>query len=105
MGNPPSNLPNSGTLTHSDGGVADEMKRKTSVQHRMAEKSGVVADILKRTVKFSDYVLYLRNLSAVYETIESPSEVNSSAFDLNTFLDSSLARSSSLKLDLDNLMG
>jgi len=105
MANSMSNPALSSALANFDKGLADDMQLKTSAQHRLAEKSGVVSKILKKSVKFSDYVVYLRNLSAVYEIIERQSTVHPSAYDSKVFLDKRLARFDSISQDLDNLVG
>ena len=89
-------------------GLADEMKRETASQHRLAERSGIIADILNQSVSFTHYVLYVRNLASVYRAIEAPVYVHTNFehdISINHFLDKRLERTPHLERDLDNLVG
>jgi len=85
--------------------LADAMKRETSSQHRLAERSGVVAKILNRTVTLAEYVLFVRNLLPIYQAFERPMEHTKATARLAPFLDTRLDRSESLIQDLDNIIG
>ena len=89
-------------------GLADEMKQLTAALHILAERSGVIANILNKSVNFYSYVLYIRNLVSIYQAIESPSQsysCNTPNLYVKPFLDERLERSKPIIKDLDNLVG
>ena len=86
-------------------GLADVLKRGTADHHLRAEKSGIIAKILKRTATLPDYGLYLRNLLPVYRAIEKPLRENQALPSLLPLLDKRLRRADSLVLDLDKIVG
>jgi len=85
--------------------LADEMKTATAELHRLAEKTGVVADMLNQRVCLANYVLYARNLLHIYQLMESPIIPESHVPQLDAFLDPKLKRADLLERDLDNLVG
>jgi heme oxygenase len=57
-----------------DVGLADRMQARTRDLHARAERSGIVAQIIRGTVARADYVTYLRALLPVYRSLEAAFE-------------------------------
>ena len=51
--------------------LATRLREETQSLHRVAERSGVMRDLLHGRLDQRDYCLMLRNLHAIYETLES----------------------------------
>ena len=52
-------------------GLADALRARTRLLHREAERTGVVADLLRGTADLDGYALLLRNLLPVYRAMEA----------------------------------
>jgi len=86
--------------------LVDQMKMATSKHHHLAEKSGIVNDILLKKTTKQAYTLYLRNLHVIYSALERPFRKTSKESKLVTpFLNEMLLRTRSIELDLDLLSG
>lgn len=86
--------------------LADKMKDATQNHHTLAEKTGVVAEMLSQKINLDAYTLYLRNLHPVYAALERDMKPNSEASRLlSPFLNKMLHRTRSIEKDLDNIYG
>ena len=85
-------------------GLADELKLRTAKLHKLAEKTGVVADVINQSASLPEYILYARNLIPIYQTLEKPIAHLAHAETLTPFLDYRIKRSNHLLSDLDNLI-
>jgi heme oxygenase len=52
-------------------GLADRLWRETRALHVQAERTGFINDVLRQRASRPRYVLFLRNLSPVYEALET----------------------------------
>lgn len=87
-------------------GLADALKDATWPLHKKAERTGIVAGLLRQSVSLDAYSLYLRNLHHVYEGIEAADEVLSTkSAHLAPFLDKKIRRAGTLQRDLEQLCG
>lgn len=73
-------------------GLPQRLKAATRTLHARAERSGVMADLLSRTIEREAYVALLANLRAIYDAMESAPG--------GLLLPSPLARSAALEADL-----
>jgi len=85
-------------------GLADELKLRTAKLHKLAERTGIVADLLNRSASMSDYILYIRNLISIYQSLEKPFVHLANAETLTPFFDNRIKRSDHLISDLDNMV-
>jgi len=52
-------------------GLANRLKTETRSLHALAERSGVMADLLHGRLRLADYCALLRNLQAIYAALEA----------------------------------
>jgi heme oxygenase len=86
-------------------GLADRFKQRTKRLHRLAEHSGVTAQILKGTVSRPAYALFLRALLPIYETLEHELTRRSDMAAIHLITHPAICRSTALKQDLDVILG
>jgi heme oxygenase (biliverdin-producing, ferredoxin) len=85
-------------------GLADSLRTGTKGLHRQAERSGIVAAILRRRVDRAGYALLLRNLLPAYQALELGLQVHRGA-PVGRLARASLARSAAIESDLQLLCG
>lgn len=94
------------TVDMSSPTLADRMKAATERHHRLAERTGVVREILTKKINRETYLLYLRNLYPVYQAIEKDLSPSSQASKiLSPFLNEMLHRTRSIERDLNTISG
>ncbi len=81
------------------------MREATWALHKQAEQSGVIHDLLTGRITTAAYALYLRNLTHVYQALESALRVHSGRPGLGDLVPEGLFRSGPLASDLDALAG
>jgi heme oxygenase len=81
------------------------LKEKTRHLHSLAERSGVVADILHGRISRSGYALYLRNLVPAYQQLERGLERRRRTPMLRELAQRQVYRSRALAADLTSLWG
>jgi len=82
------------------GVIAGMMKECTKDLHTQAERSGVIRYLLNGSITTEAYVLYLRNLAAIYDAMECVLKTKSPIL-----IDPLLYRSTALQSDLCALAG
>jgi len=95
-------MPSAGT---DQAGLADEIRRQTADLHRLAERSGVIREILRGRVDRAAYVMLLRNLLLVYEQLEIGLRRHRASPLLEGLARSEIYRASALEHDLQVLAG
>jgi heme oxygenase len=85
--------------------LSEMLRERTRRLHGIAERSGVVADILQRQCDRGGYALLLRNLLPAYERLEEELSDRMSHPILGVFAHRSLRRSDRLRTDLRNIEG
>jgi heme oxygenase len=91
-------------LTLSDT-LSSRLREATALVHRRAEQSGIMQDILHRRVSREAYLLLLRNLVPVYETLELALAAHADHPAIEPIYFRTLDRAPSLAQDLDTLYG
>jgi heme oxygenase len=81
------------------------LRERTRRLHAIAERSGVIADILQRKADRRGYALLLRNLLPAYERLEAELSARAGHTVLGVFAHRSLCRSDRLRNDLRNIHG
>jgi heme oxygenase len=84
--------------------LADFLKSKTWSLHVEAEKTGVVADIIRQQIIMRDYLNFVYNLERVYRTLESEMVWLGRFEPLQEFFTSKLFRHGRLRRDYENLL-
>jgi heme oxygenase (biliverdin-producing, ferredoxin) len=84
-------------------GLPERLKRETRDLHAEAERSGVMHDLLRGRIDVRAYCALLRNLHAIYSTLEAALDRAVVEPGLQRLHDPSLRRSASLAQDLDHL--
>ena len=85
--------------------LADLLKKATTKHHRLAERSGIVQQMLKGEIRQDAYLLYLRNLRAIYSVLEQElRKTTPSSKRIEPFLNPMLHRKKPLTSDL-NIIG
>lgn len=85
--------------------LADQMREHSRSLHHQAETTGIVHRMLKGRCSLQAYVLYLRNLAVIYQTLErgfSESAVREMA---GLVIEEGIYRSESIDNDLEALAG
>ncbi len=77
----------------------------TSASHRIAERSGMVADILTGKATPIGYALFLRNLLPAYQALEAGSRVDLQLAGVDTILPPELFRAAMIECDLVSIVG
>ena len=88
-----------------DVGLADRLKADTLALHREAERTGILADLLRGEASLADYALLLRNLLPVYETLEQGLDALPRGSPAATLARPSVYRAAALRSDLEHLVG
>jgi heme oxygenase len=81
------------------------LRDRTRLLHGQAERSGIVADILRGRATVEGYALFLRNLAPAYRQLEFGLDLHRHEPGVRAFARSELYRSAALELDLAALMG
>jgi heme oxygenase len=84
---------------------SDVLRERTMRLHAKAERSGVLADILRRNCDRGGYALLLRNLLPAYERLEAELSARAAHPVLGIFAHRALCRSDRLRADLRNIQG
>lgn len=84
--------------------LADLLKAETWSLHAEAEKTGIVADIIRQRVQMVDYLNFIQNLREIYKTLESEMSWLSRFEPLRVFFTSSLFRHQHLNHDYETLL-
>jgi heme oxygenase len=85
--------------------LSDMLREGTRRLHAVAERSGIIADILQRKCNRVGYALLLRNLLPAYERLEAELFDRRAHPILGVFAHRSLRRSDRLRTDLRNIEG
>ena len=93
-------------------GFAALLRERTALVHREAERTGFIADLIRARATCAGYALFLRNLVAVYDALETALElepewslVEGSREILAPFADRGLRRRDALRWDLRAIAG
>jgi heme oxygenase (biliverdin-producing, ferredoxin) len=81
------------------------LRDRTTPSHRMAERSGIVADILSGAASRDGYALYLRNLLPAYVALETAQYAGSGFAALDKILPRELCRAAAIEHDLVSIAG
>jgi heme oxygenase (biliverdin-producing, ferredoxin) len=84
-------------------GLPERLKRETRDLHAEAERSGVMGDLLRGRIGARTYFALLRNLFAIYSSLEPALDRACAEPGLAWLRAPALRRAGSLKLDLDHL--
>ncbi len=87
------------------GGLADQMRQCTAELHALAERTGVVATLLRGHISESQYALYLRNLLPAYQVMEETLQRFGDRPELDGLVQPALYRAASIVSDLQGLVG
>jgi heme oxygenase len=85
--------------------LAQRMRGRTRELHVLAERSGIVAALLRGQVSRSCYALYLRNLLPAYQAMEQALRQNHDRPEFAGLAQPSLYRAESIVADLEDLAG
>lgn len=86
-------------------GLADCLKERTGDLHRQAERTGIIADILRGSASRRDYVLLLRNLHPVYAALEQVLDSARGRDSLTGLAEPAIYRTACIERDLQTLWG
>lgn len=84
--------------------LADFLKAKTWALHAEAEKSGIVADIIRQRVAMADYLNFLQNLIEIYTALEQETSWLERYNSLQAFFTPQLFRRAHLTHDYETLL-
>jgi heme oxygenase len=87
------------------GGLAARLRASTAALHARAERSGLVAAMLRGQVRPAQYALLLRNLLPVYRAIENGLQRHRATPWLLPFARPALFRTAAMECDLASLCG
>lgn len=87
------------------GGLADVLKHHTHELHREAERTGVVADMIRGDVTRVDYALYLRNVLPAYRVLEQSMDARADLAALRPFSLQAVYRAQAIESDLRVMIG
>ncbi len=85
--------------------LSELLRERTALVHTEAERTGVIAGILRREADRHAYALLLRNILPAYERLEVELSAHSSDPVLGVFADPTLMRSDRLRHDLARIEG
>lgn len=85
--------------------LAERLKLSTLALHRQVERSGMMPAFLRGSISRRHYCLLLRNLHAIYSTLEAALTEHAQAPAIAAIRRPELARSAALEADLDHLHG
>ena len=94
-----------GGVTATLSALPERLKRETRALHAQAERAGVMGELLGRRIAPQRYCVLLRNLHAIYETLELALDALPDASPLCTLWVETLRRTPALAADLDTLHG
>jgi heme oxygenase len=83
----------------------DQLRLRTRALHGLAERSGVVCDLLQRRATRASYALLLRNLLPAYQCLERGLDRHRDTPEIAALALPSLYRTSALETDLQELCG
>jgi len=86
-------------------GLADVLRAHTQTLHVLAERSGIVRDLLKGQADRNGYAIYLRNILPAYRELESALDRSRSVPGLEPIARPDLYRAPALESDLRALRG
>ncbi len=86
-------------------GLADALKARTGPLHREAERTGLVAALVRGEASLAGYTLWLRNLYPVYRVLEWSLERHCQAAGVGRVVRPDLYRAAALAADLGALVG
>lgn len=92
-------------MTNPDRLTLEALKARTAKAHVRAEKSGVIADLLRRRATRDSFVLLLRNLQPVYAALEQAIERLGKTPPVGLIDFPGVARSAALESDLVHMAG
>lgn len=87
------------------GGICLRMAEATQDLHRLAERTGIVSDLIRRKATVPGYALFLRNLAPAYRAMEAGLRRHRNMPGLNAFSAAHLFRSDAIENDLVAIMG
>src|SRR5271167_815901 len=82
-------------------GLSERLRTATAALHARAERSGIVAEILRGRVTRTGYALYLRNLLAAYAALEDGLRRHRAHRAVGRFLRPELERAGAIARDLE----
>lgn len=85
--------------------LSELLRERTVLVHTEAERTGVIAGILRREADRHAYALLLRNILPAYERLEAELSAHSAHPVLGVFADRTLSRSDRLRHDLARIEG
>ena len=86
-------------------GLADRLQQATHSLHVQAERSGVIADLLRGDASRFGYVVYLRNLLPAYDALEAGLREHSALPAVADLARPSIYRAAALEADIGALHG
>lgn len=86
-------------------GLADAFRAATDELHRVAERSGFVACLLRGRFDAAQYAVYLRGLLAVYAALEDGMSRHREEPSIAAIFDPRLFRAAAIRVDLVTLAG
>ena len=88
-----------------DTGLADRLKTETLALHREAERTGIMADLLRGQASLAGYALLLRNLLPVYAMLEQQLDAVPPGSPAAALARPAVYRAAALQSDLEHLIG
>jgi heme oxygenase len=90
---------------HDDIALSTLLRSTTAEAHQTAERTGVMAQFLRRTLPRDGYVALLRALYVIYDALERGAAAHRSSRVIATLFDPALARADALAADLTTFAG
>lgn len=87
------------------GGFANLLRDRTRTLHSVAERTGIVRDILTGRVSRYGYALFLRNLLPAYQALETGLDRNRDAAGIGAIASRQIYRAGALTSDLVAIVG
>ncbi|MFK8053916.1 MAG: biliverdin-producing heme oxygenase [Woeseiaceae bacterium] len=84
-------------------GLADRLKDATTDLHKIAERTGIISDILRQRTTIDHYLLLLANLTPVYRTMEACISKHSGTHALSNLVQPEIFRYPTLHADINAL--
>src|SRR5689334_23527884 len=85
--------------------LLEALRARTASLHAIAERTGIVADILQRRAGIDGYRLLLRNLLPVYRSLEQELAAHRTSAVTGLIFHPGLARAAAIEADLKALRG
>lgn len=92
-------------MSDADGLSLETLKSRTARAHVLAEKSGIVADLLRRRASHDAFALFLRNLAPAYAALEQSIDAGAGAPPVSFIHFPEIARSVALENDVARMAG